>query len=141
VVLSLHGAGIVSNHKLPAAQEMILRSVESNRDAEVRVTGETGPENGHFTYGVRSSTTTWISGRWISRIDIVARWIGIQDEECLCDFDRSDDCGAVSLESPNAPAIYMPARVANIAELPGAGWRFLPWAGTRAHSRKNWPAA
>jgi hypothetical protein len=52
VVLRLHGAGIVSNHKLLAEQEMILRSVESNREAEIRVVGEIGSEDGHFTYGV-----------------------------------------------------------------------------------------
>jgi hypothetical protein len=52
VVLSLHGAGIVSNHKLLAEQELILRSMETNREAEIRVVGEIGSEDGHFTYGV-----------------------------------------------------------------------------------------
>jgi hypothetical protein len=52
VVLSLHGAGIISNHKLLAEQEIILRSVETNREAEIRVVGEIGSEEGHHTYGV-----------------------------------------------------------------------------------------
>jgi hypothetical protein len=52
VVLSLHGAGIVSNHKLLAEQELILRSKETDREAEIRVVGEIGSEYGHFTYGV-----------------------------------------------------------------------------------------
>ena len=52
VVLSLHGAGIVSNHKLLAEQELILRSMETNREAEIRVVREIGSEDGHFTYGV-----------------------------------------------------------------------------------------
>jgi hypothetical protein len=52
VVLSLHGAGIISNHKLLAEQELILRSVETNRETEVRVVGEIGSEDGHHTYGV-----------------------------------------------------------------------------------------
>jgi hypothetical protein len=44
-----------------------------------------------------------------------------------------------SMESPNAPAIYVPARVVNIAEIPEqkmfrCGVAFLPVAGTRAHS-------
>jgi hypothetical protein len=44
-----------------------------------------------------------------------------------------------SLDSPNAPAIYVPARVVNIAELPEqkmfrCGVAFLPLAGTRAHT-------
>jgi hypothetical protein len=52
VVLSLHGAGIISNHKLLAEQELILRSAETNREAEIRVVGEIGSEEGHHTYGV-----------------------------------------------------------------------------------------
>jgi len=44
-----------------------------------------------------------------------------------------------SLESPNAPAIYVPARVVNIAEIPEqkmfrCGVAFLPLAVTRARS-------
>jgi len=46
VVLSLHGAGIVSNHKLMAEQELILRSKETEREAEIRVVGEIGSEDG-----------------------------------------------------------------------------------------------
>jgi hypothetical protein len=52
VVLSLHGAGIVSSFKLLAEQEMILRSVGTNREVEIRVVGEIGAEDGRFTYGV-----------------------------------------------------------------------------------------
>ncbi|HWN75897.1 MAG TPA: PilZ domain-containing protein [Candidatus Udaeobacter sp.] len=52
VVLSLHGAGIISNHKLLAEQEIILRSAETNRETEIRVVGEIGSEDGHHTYGV-----------------------------------------------------------------------------------------
>jgi hypothetical protein len=52
VVLSLHGAGIVSNHILVAEQELILRSKETNLQAEIRVVGEIGSEDGRYTYGV-----------------------------------------------------------------------------------------
>lgn len=52
VMLSLHGAGIVSNHKLIAEQELILRSMESNRETDIRVVGEIGSEDGRHTYGV-----------------------------------------------------------------------------------------
>jgi hypothetical protein len=48
----LHGAGIVSNHKLLAEQEMILRSTETNLEAEIRVVSEIGSEDGRYTYGV-----------------------------------------------------------------------------------------
>jgi PilZ domain-containing protein len=52
VILSLHGAGIVSTHKLVAEQELILRSMETNREAEIRLVGEIGSEDGRYTYGV-----------------------------------------------------------------------------------------
>ena len=52
VVLSLHGAGIISKHKLLAEQEIILRSPETNRETDIRVVGEIGSEDGHHTYGV-----------------------------------------------------------------------------------------
>jgi len=52
VILSLHGAGIVSTHKLIAEQELTLRSMESNCEAEIRVAGEIGSEDGRYTYGV-----------------------------------------------------------------------------------------
>jgi hypothetical protein len=52
VVLSLHGAGIVSNSKLIAEQELILRTKETNLEAEIRIVGEIGSEEGRYTYGV-----------------------------------------------------------------------------------------
>jgi len=52
VILSLHGAGIVSTQKLIAEEELILRSKETNLEAEIRVVGEIGSEDGRFTYGV-----------------------------------------------------------------------------------------
>ena len=52
VVVSLHGAGIVSTYKLVAEQELILRSTASNHEAEIRVVGEIGSQDGLYTYGV-----------------------------------------------------------------------------------------
>jgi PilZ domain len=52
VMLSLHGAGIVSRHKLIAEQELILRSLESNQETDIRIVGEIGAEDGNYTYGV-----------------------------------------------------------------------------------------
>ena len=45
VVLSLHGAGVVSSYKLIAEQELVLRSIESNREAEIRIVGEIGSQD------------------------------------------------------------------------------------------------
>ena len=52
VVLSRHGAGIVSYHKLVAEQELTLRVKSTSREAEVRVVGEIANEEGRHTYGV-----------------------------------------------------------------------------------------
>jgi hypothetical protein len=52
VVLSFHGAGIVSTHKLLAEQELVVRCLETNREAEVRVAGEIAQQGKTYTYGV-----------------------------------------------------------------------------------------
>jgi hypothetical protein len=52
VVLSRHGAGIVSEYKLSAEQELIIRCVNSNKEAEVRVVGQIGAQPNGYTYGV-----------------------------------------------------------------------------------------
>jgi hypothetical protein len=53
VVVSLHGAGIVSKHKLMAEQDLVVRAIDSDREAEVRVVGEIGQQGKMHTYGVR----------------------------------------------------------------------------------------
>ena len=40
VVLSRHGAGIISEYKLSAEQELIIRCLDTNKEAEVRVVGQ-----------------------------------------------------------------------------------------------------
>jgi hypothetical protein len=52
VLLSRHGAGIVSHYKLSAEQELILRRLDTNKEAEVRVVGQIGAEEDVYTYGV-----------------------------------------------------------------------------------------
>jgi hypothetical protein len=52
VLLSRHGAGIVSENKLSAEQELIIRSLETNKEAEVRVVGQLGAVANSYTYGV-----------------------------------------------------------------------------------------
>ncbi len=51
-VLSRHGAGIVSVHKLGVEQELIVIQQECNREAEIRVVGRIGSEDGLHRYGV-----------------------------------------------------------------------------------------
>ncbi len=52
VLLSRYGAGIVSEYKLSPEQELILRSLETNKEVEVRVVGQLGSVGGRYTYGV-----------------------------------------------------------------------------------------
>ena len=52
VLLSLHGAGLLSRHKLCPEQEMVLRWPERNKEAEIRVVGQIGEDSGVYTYGV-----------------------------------------------------------------------------------------
>ncbi len=52
VLLSRHGAGIVSKNVLSAEQELILRRLDTNKEAEVRVVGQLGAHGESHTYGV-----------------------------------------------------------------------------------------
>jgi hypothetical protein len=52
VLLSRHGAGIISTYKLSAEQEVILRYLDTNKEAVVRVVGRIGSEGEIYTYGV-----------------------------------------------------------------------------------------
>jgi PilZ domain len=52
VILSRHGAAIVSRRTLVAEQELTLRSRETEMEAEIRVVGEIGMEDGEHRYGV-----------------------------------------------------------------------------------------
>jgi len=52
VVLSRHGAGIISQYVLSAEQEMILRRLDNDKEAEVRVVGQLGCHGESHTYGV-----------------------------------------------------------------------------------------
>jgi hypothetical protein len=52
VLLSLHGAGIFSRHKLSSEQELVLRLPERNKEAEIRVVGHIGSNADGHTYGV-----------------------------------------------------------------------------------------
>ena len=52
VVLSRHGAGIVSHYVLSAEQELILRRLDTDKEAEVRIVGQLGSHGESHTYGV-----------------------------------------------------------------------------------------
>jgi hypothetical protein len=52
VLLSRHGAGIISQYALSAEQELILRRLDTDKEAEVRVVGNLGAHGKSYTYGV-----------------------------------------------------------------------------------------
>src|SRR5712664_1782999 len=51
VVLSRHGAGIVSQYALSAEQELILRRMDTDKEAVVRIVGQLGAHDKCYTYG------------------------------------------------------------------------------------------
>ena len=52
VLVSRYGAGIISTYKLYAEQEIIVRYLDTNKEALVRVVGRIGSEDETYTYGV-----------------------------------------------------------------------------------------
>jgi PilZ domain len=52
VLLSRHGAGIISTYKLAAEQELVIRSEESRKEIEARVVGQIGSDGDTFIYGI-----------------------------------------------------------------------------------------
>jgi hypothetical protein len=52
VLLSRFGAGIISTYKLYAEQEIIVRYLDTNKEALVRIVGRIGSEGEIYTYGV-----------------------------------------------------------------------------------------
>ena len=52
VLLSRHGAGVVSTFKLYPEQEIIIRYLDTNKEAIGRVVGQIGGEGNLYTYGV-----------------------------------------------------------------------------------------
>src|SRR5438552_15282537 len=62
VLLSRHCAGIVSQYAMSAEQELILRRLDTNKEAEVRVVGNLGAQGKTYTYGVaflKPETDLW----------------------------------------------------------------------------------
>jgi diguanylate cyclase (GGDEF)-like protein len=62
IELSRHGAGVVSRHKLARDQEIIIRCVETNQEAEARVVRVIGSQFDCHTYGlefVSASSDIW----------------------------------------------------------------------------------
>jgi hypothetical protein len=52
VVLSRHGAGIVSAYKLSAEQEFVLRNEESHKEIDARIVGQIGQDGDTYIYGI-----------------------------------------------------------------------------------------
>jgi hypothetical protein len=62
VLLSRHGASIVSARKLAAEQELLLVDRERNQEAPIRVIGQVGAERNSYLYGIAfldSKTEFW----------------------------------------------------------------------------------
>ena len=86
VLLSRHGAGIVSEYKLSPEQELIIRSLETNQEAEVRVVGQLGSQGESYTYGVaflNQNIDFWgIEFPPVSQSEKVANCVSLQCASC-----------------------------------------------------------
>lgn len=86
VLLSRHGAGIVSEYKLSPEQELIIRSLETNKEAEVRVVGQLGSQGESYTYGVaflKQNIDFWgIEFPPVSQSEKVANCVSLQCASC-----------------------------------------------------------
>jgi len=86
VLLSRHGAGIVSEYKLSPEQELIIRSLETNKEAEVRVVGQLGSQGESYTYGVaflNQNIDFWgIEFPPVSQSEKVANCVSLQCASC-----------------------------------------------------------
>ena len=86
VLLSRHGAGIVSEYKLSPEQELIIRSLETNKEAEVRVVGQLGSQGESYTYGVaflKQNIDFWgIEFPPVSQSEKVANCVTLQCAGC-----------------------------------------------------------
>lgn len=52
VLLSRHGAGIISQYKLVPEQELIVRRLDTDTEVEIRIVGQIGSQSDNHTYGV-----------------------------------------------------------------------------------------
>ncbi len=52
VLISRHGVGLVSQYALSAEQELILRRMDTDKEAVVRIVGQLGAHDKIYTYGV-----------------------------------------------------------------------------------------
>ena len=87
VLLSRHGAGIISTYKLSAEQEIIIRYLDTNREALVRVVGRIGSEGDIYTYGVAfvdsSNVDFWgIDFAPVSEKEKTARRVSLECGNC-----------------------------------------------------------
>jgi hypothetical protein len=86
VLLSRHGAGIVSEYKLSPEQELIIRSLETNKEAEVRIVGQLGSQGESYTYGVaflNQNIDFWgIEFPPVSQSEKVANCVSLQCASC-----------------------------------------------------------
>jgi hypothetical protein len=90
VVVSQHGAGIVSYHNLTAEQELVLRIKGTAREAAVRVVGEIAQQGGQHTYGV-----SFVEDRgdyWQMEFPPASAW---QEERPAVPTLESAGCGGV----------------------------------------------
>lgn len=141
LVLSLNGARVVSRHKLSPEQELVLRWPARNREAEICVVGQIGPQSGGYTYGVAFSdpypnfwevefpplTPAEIEAAMFSLVCSSCKTVEkLDDSAILADVCTSNEgvlryckrCGSSTLWKPAASDIIQESVSAEAAPLP-----------------------
>lgn len=105
VVLSRHGAGIVSQQKLAPEQELIIRRLDTNQETELRIVGQIGTQADSYTYGaafVDSNVNFWgvdfppLTPTEKEAVHWVLECISCKDRETLDHSDVASDVYAIN---------------------------------------------
>jgi hypothetical protein len=116
VVLSRHGAGIVSRHKLAADEVLTLRLFGTSAEAGVRLVGQIGEETRGYTYGVEFLDPD--TDFWEMKFPAPPNW------------HNDSDCALECTACHNRQVVHQSEVEADVYALLKSILRFCPQCGT-----------
>jgi hypothetical protein len=109
VLLSRHGAGIVSQYALYAEQELVLRRLDTNKEAEIRVVGQLGADGKLYTYGVAFLNPDIVTCEDISR--------GGLHFKSRKEYIAEAEIEVAAPYSPGTQSIFVRAQIVHVVEV------------------------
>jgi hypothetical protein len=116
VVLSRHGGGVVSRHKLAADEILTLRLFGTSAEAGVRLVGQMGQETRGYTYGVEFLDPDL--DFWELKFPPPMQWA------------NDPDCALECTACHNRQVLHQSEVEADVFALIQRILRFCPWCGT-----------